>query len=77
MLLITPILVGKIEGAIEQAIGEYDFNDTGNYELEYELDYDNRIYVSNIDLNNACELGEMVCRRVFALFTETECSKDD
>ena len=50
--------------AIEEGIGYFDFSDSGNYDIEYELDYDGRVNASSIELNNASELNESIMRKI-------------
>ena len=66
-----------IEGAVEQAVNEFDFNDTENYEIDYSLDYDGRVQCESHEFINDSELVEMIVNRVCKLFKEAECPEDD
>jgi len=61
-----------IERAIEQAVNEFDFNDTENYEIDYSLDYDGRVQCESHEFINDSELVEMIVNRVCSLFKEVE-----
>jgi len=61
-----------ITEAVEQAVNEYDFTDTENFEIEYGIDYDGRVHCENHDFRNHEDLVEMVCNKVYALFAETD-----
>ena len=50
--------------AIEDSIGYFDFSDSENYDIEYELDYDGRVNASSIELNSAQELVENIMRNI-------------
>ena len=61
-----------IERAIEQAVNEFDFNDTENYEIDYSLDYYGRVQCESHEFINDSELVEMIVNRVCSLFKEVE-----
>jgi len=70
---LTPLQFDLINDAIETGISDFDFSDEGNYDKEFEIDYDNRIQLSNFDFTNSQELLEMIVEEVNKLFTEAEC----
>jgi hypothetical protein len=61
-----------IERAVEQAVNEFDFTDTDNYEIDYSLDYDNRVQCESHEFINESDLVEMIINRVCKLFKEVE-----
>ena len=65
-----------ITEAVEGAIGEFDFTDTDNFELEYGIDYDGRVHCESHEFRNHEDLVEMVCNKVYALFAEAD-EEDD
>ena len=69
---LTPSQLDDVHEAIEAGVGEFDFDDADNYDKEFELDYDGRVQLSNLDFTNAQELVEMIVGKVHALFVETE-----
>ena len=73
---LTPKQLEAIEGAVEQAVNEFDFNDTENYEIDYSLDYDGRVQCESHEFINDSELVEMIVNRVCKLFKEAECPTD-
>ena len=54
----------KIHGLVEEGVGEFDFSDAGNYEFEPELDYDNRIAIGSIELNNHYEVVSLIMNKI-------------
>jgi hypothetical protein len=70
---LTPMQFDDLYEAIEEGVGGFDFSDEGNYDKEFEIDYDNRIQLSNFDFTNSQDLVEMIVARVTKLFTEAEC----
>tara|TARA_R100000951_G_scaffold109700_1_gene107134 strand:- start:348 stop:737 length:390 start_codon:yes stop_codon:yes gene_type:complete len=69
---LTPSQFDDITEAVEGAIGEFDFTDTENFEIEYSIDYDNRVNCESHDFRNHEGLVEMVCNKLYELFAETE-----
>ena len=69
---ITPMLMDEIQGAIEKAVEDFDFNDSNNFETEMEMDYENRVTISNIEFRNSYELAETIIEKVLDLFREAE-----
>ena len=69
---LTPLQFDNVYEAIEKGIGNFDFDDEGNYDKEFEIDYDNRIQLSNFDFINSQDLLEMIVEEVNKLFVETK-----
>ena len=73
---LTPKQLEAIECAVEQAVNEFDFNDTENYEIDYSLDYDGRVQCESHEFINDSDLVEMIVNRVCKLFKEAECPEE-
>ena len=67
-----------ITGAVEEALNNYDFNDTDNYEVEYGIDYDGRVNIESFAFDTS-KLEEAICNKLYELFAETEdeCPEED
>lgn len=63
-------IMEKIDLAIESAIMKFDFSNTENYEIEFDLDYNNTISATNIEFNYCEDLAETVSDSVMDLFKE-------
>ena len=74
---ITPAMMEQIEGAIETAVEDFDFSDDDNFEKEFEIDYDNRIRLSNMEFSGSHELVAEIAEKVLDLFQEAECPEDE
>jgi hypothetical protein len=74
---ITPAMMEEIEGAIETAVEDFDFNEDGNFETEFEMDYDNKVRLSNIEFSSSHELVAEIAEKVLELFQEAECQEDE
>jgi len=53
---------------IEKAIESYDFSNTDDYDFDFGLDYNSRIYIDNIEFNDYAGLAEEVDNAVTSLF---------
>ena len=69
---LTSSQMDDIYEAVETGVGEFDFSDQDNYNTEFELDYDNRIALSELELCNHQDLVEMIVEKVSKLFVEAE-----
>jgi len=74
---LTPAMMDEIQCAVESALENYSFSDCDNYETDFSLDYDGRVQLESIDLQDTYELTEMIVSRVHNLFKEVYCPEDD
>ena len=74
--VLTPSQFDDITEAVEEALGDYDFNDTDNYEVEYGIDYDGRVNIESFAFDTS-KLEEAICNKLYELFAETECPEED
>ena len=74
---LTPQQLDDIHEAVEKAIENYSFSDCDNYEAEFSLDYDGRVQLESIDLQDTYQLVEMIVDKVCNLFKEADCPEDD
>ena len=72
---LTPKQFDAINEAIEEGIGQFDFDDTDNYSYDFHIDYDNRIAIESFSFDNAYDLGQEIYNVVAELFAELP--KDD
>ena len=61
-----------IEAAISQAVEQFDFDDTENYEIDYSLDYDGRVQCETHEFINGDDLVMEIVTKVCNLFKEVE-----
>ena len=69
---LTPLQFDELRGAIDEAIGHYDFDDQDNYSIDFGIDYDNRINCESFCFDNADDLVHEIYEYVAALFAEAE-----
>ena len=60
----TEEMYDELHGLVEEGIDKFDFSDSGNYEIEYELDYDGKVNAHSIELNDTHELVESIMKRI-------------
>jgi hypothetical protein len=66
--VISKETVDAIRDAVANAIGQFSFDNCENYEYDIEIDYDNRLQLSNISLNYTDDLEESICSEIEDLF---------
>ena len=69
---LTALQFDELTESIEEAVGNFDFDDTDNYSLDFHIDYDNRIAVESISFQNADELVRVVYDKARELFAEVK-----
>ena len=69
---ITPMTIDAIHSAVEKAVEGFDFTNNDNYEFEFGMEYDGKVYVESVDLQCAYELTENIVDKVCNLFKEVE-----
>ena len=74
---LTPSQMEAVERAVEQAVSEFDFTDTENFEIDYSLDYDGRVQCESHEFINDSDLVQMIVDKVCSLFKEADCPEDD
>ena len=74
---LIPSQFDDIYEAIEKSVGEFDWNDTENFEIEYGINYDGKVECESHEFRNSQDLVEMIVENVSKLFVEAECPEDE
>ena len=74
---LTPLVFDDIYEAIEDAVNQYDFSDTENFDVEYGIDYDGRVNLESHELNDSRGLVDAISEKVYSLFKEADAPEDD
>ena len=74
---LTPSQIEAVERAVEQAVSQFDFTDTDNFEIDYSLDYDGRVQCESHEFINDSDLVDMIVNKVCSLFKEADCPEDE
>ena len=69
---LTPLQFDELRDAIETGIESFDFDDTENFDVDFHIDYDNRIAIESMSFQNADELLRVVYDEVCELFAEAD-----
>ena len=67
---LTPMQLDELYQAIEQGIESFDFDDTDNFDVDFHIDYDNRIAIESMSFHNADELLRIVYDEAREIFAE-------
>jgi hypothetical protein len=70
--VLTPLYLDKIQEAIEEGVGNFSFDEQDNYDKEFGMEYDGKVYLESIDLTCSYELVEKIVEQVHKLFVEAE-----
>ena len=73
---LTPLQHDAIFEAVDKAVENFSFCDCDNYEVDFSLDYDGRVQLENIDLQDKYELVSVIAEKVQDLFKEVNCPED-
>ena len=75
-IALPPVVFDDIYEAIDSAVCGYDFSDSGNYDIEFGLEYDGKVFADSIELQNNSDLIEAIVAKVSRIFTEAECPEE-
>ena len=73
---LTPSQLDDIYTAVENAVEEYDFSDTDNFDIEYGIEYDGKVHCESHEFCNSDDLVQMILEKVSRVFTEAECPEE-
>ena len=76
-IALPPVVFDDIYEAVEKAVEQYDFSDQNNYNIEFGIEYDNKVYAENIELQHNNDLIEAIVEKVANIFTEADCPEDE
>ena len=74
---LTESQLDELYQAIEQGIDSFDFDDADNFDVDFHIDYDNRIAIESMSFQNADELLRVVYDEARELFAEAKLPEDD
>ena len=69
---LTGLQLDELRDAIETGIESFDFDDSENFDVDFHIDYDNRIAIESMSFQNADELLRVVYDEVRELFAEAK-----
>ena len=66
----------ELHGLVEEGVSRFDFSDSNNYEIEYELDYEGKVNAHSIELSDTHELVESIMKIMENTYKITATSLD-
>jgi hypothetical protein len=72
---VTPMFLDKINETITEAVEGLELDD--GVSCDFEIDYDNRVTMSDIRFEDAHKVAEKIYDAVEKLFAEAECPEDE
>ena len=76
-IALPPVVFDDIYEAIEKGVDQFDFSDTDNFDKEFGLEYDGKVYLESLELCNHQDLVEMIVDKVSRLFKEADAPEDE
>ena len=73
---LTSLQFDNLYEAVESGVSGYDFSDQDNFDYEFDINYDNKIELNNLDITNSQDLVEAIVAELTKLFTEAECPEE-
>ena len=70
--VISSAVMNVVNDAINEAIENYNFDNTDQYDLDFSLDYDGRVQAETINLTDTYELMEAIVTKVEKQFKVIE-----
>ena len=67
----------ELHRVIETSVENFDFNQADNYNVEMEMEYDNKVVLSHIEFECHADLYEQIIHDVESLFGVADESDDD
>ena len=68
---ISSLQMDEINEAIQEVIGNIDFSDTNAYDVDFEIDYDNRLAISSIEFNHVHDIADEIYSALEDMFNIT------
>ena len=73
---LTPMQFDDLYEAVESGVGNFDFDDTDNFDIEYGIEYDGKVHCESHGFRNSEDLVDMIVTKVHKLFTEAVCPEE-
>ena len=73
---LTGLQFDELHSAVEEAVSSFDFDDIDSQDMDFHIDYDNRIAVESMSFHNADELVREIYDHVCELFAEADEDKN-
>ena len=75
-IALPPAVFDDIYMAVENAVEQFDFSDTENFDIEYGIEYDGRVHCESHEMSDSSHLIDMIVEKVSRIFTEMDCPEE-
>ena len=58
----------EIQGLVEEGVEGFNFDDTDNYDFEFGMEYDGKVYVEIVGMQSCYELTEKIMNKIDKYF---------
>jgi len=58
----------EIQGLVEEGVEGFNFDDTDNYEFEFGMEYDGKVYIDSVGMQSCYELTEKIMNKIDKYF---------
>ena len=65
-----PAQFDELREAVEEAVGQFDFDDCNNYDVDFDIKYDNRIAIESMSFHQSDELVREIYDSISGIFAE-------
>ena len=69
-IALPPAVFDEIYTAVENAVEQFDFSDTENFDIEYGIEYDGRVHCESHEMSDPRDLVDAIAEKVSRIFTE-------
>ena len=69
-IALPPAVFDEIHTAVENAVEQFDFSDTDNFDIEYGIEYDGRVHCESHEMSDPRDLVDAIAEKVSRIFTE-------
>jgi hypothetical protein len=74
--IITKETREEMRKMVYEAVSNYDFGNTDNYEYDFEINYNNQLELSSLEFNYTDDLEETICDYVESVFKVQDNDED-
>ena len=67
----------EIQSLVEQGVEGFNFSNPENYDFEFGMEYDGRVYVDSVGINSAYEITDYIMNKIDKYFKVLENNKTE
>ena len=74
---LTEKMFEMIQKAVENSVENFTFDDADSYDVEFGMEYDNKVYLSHINFDGHSDLSEQIYQDIESCFGVADENDDD